>query len=408
MDGEAEVGKREPRVGGSDGPVAADAADGLWQRHIDPLPSGGGRSVEPVEIEEEIEMEAEAAVDAPPVAHRQTHTARLGGGSSGGGSGKGGVGTGSGDGAGSGGVGLLTTLLGASPVDADGNPKRRPRYIHTKWLQTSERWLGVFENGAFDLASSRVYAGKSCTAPAPTVSNVHREEVAVGPVAWGAGTRARACGAGDAERVTDHGGVGARALAALEEQWNALDRGDKITTTAPVAGTAEASAPLPFGIAPPISSVPPARQGGNPAATAAAATAAAAAFDIPTTGVSPRVRTPAVGGARRTTVLGRGGSIGGASISGGSGGGTFGGSQHSPMPPPPSRNVTLSASQPELRGISGGGRGGGGARSIGVTPAKASSQPVPGLGASGKPAGRNTGKIPGAGRKKRRREEGFL
>jgi hypothetical protein len=155
--------------------------DSLWQRRVNSLPLGGGRPVESVAVE------AAAAVNTPPA-----------------------------EGAGSGSGGLMTTLLGASPVDADGKPKRRPRYIHSKWLQTSERWLGVFENAS--AAPSRVYARQSCAVP--TVST-----------AAGAGAAA----ANEVEQETGRG-VGARALAALEAQWGALDRGDKTTTTAPVAG----------------------------------------------------------------------------------------------------------------------------------------------------------------------------
>ena len=98
----------------------------LWQRRVDPLPSGSGRPVESVA----------AAAGAAAAA------AEGGGGGDGGGEG-----------------GLLTTLLGASPLDAEGKPKRRPRYIHTKWLQTSERWLDAFEDAA---ASASTAGGCPC------------------------------------------------------------------------------------------------------------------------------------------------------------------------------------------------------------------------------------------------------
>ena len=252
--------------------AAAEAAASLRLRRIDAHPVGAGRAVEAVaQTGSQSAAEAELGL-------------RSDGGASGGGGGGGGGGVGGGGGGGGGtsasAGGLLTTLLGPPTLDADGKPKRRSRNLHHEWLQSTERWLGAFEDAVTAGAAASLYTTQSCALPtthaAAGAAKVDKAE-----------ERGAAVGVGTA--AGEARAAGARAFAALQAQWGALERGDKKTTS--LAELRSALAPAAAAAAVEAA-----------AAGAAAAGAAAAAARAPFAGSGRDVR----GGARRRTVGGEG------------------------------------------------------------------------------------------------------
>ena len=344
-----------------------DGDDSLCQRRVDPIPAREGWEAVPVAI-------------ASPEDGRSV--------------------LGDGDGS----VGLLTALIGPPPIDADGTRARRPRYLHTKWLRASARWLRAFEAAA--VSPSATYGALSRATPrgwgrlgTARGENTGGGQTAANIAEAGSPTPGRA-GSAPSRRV------GGAAVAALEAHWAALERGDVLAqVTMPAAlvsagdgagaGAQPRGAPYTVGARRVV--------GGR---TTSSPLGRGAVLPPAMGGYSRRMITPerdAEPARRRAAAAGRGGS-------------TPGGGTRSPMPPPPPRGVTTSGSQPDLGGVSavpssdvGGVRGltGGG-----TVAGRGSSQPAAAakvfVKTPGKAVGKTPGKTPGTGKKKRRREEGFL